>query len=85
MTIFATNLPGELNENDLEEAFGRFGEVEKISLIRNHDTGRSRGFAFIQMPDRREAERAIRNLDDLPWNHHRIIVRPAREHPGITI
>lgn len=83
MRLFATNLPRTLSEADLVELFATVGAVKHVNLIRDRITGHSRGFAFITMPDPQEAERAIRDLDQLPMGNQRIVVCAARDNPAI--
>jgi len=80
MRIFATNLPRELTESDVAELFAKVGAVKDVNLIRDRITGRSRGFAFITMPNPKEAEKAICNLDRMPIDNHLITVCRASEH-----
>ena len=53
MRIYVGNLPYESTEEDLTEAFSAHGEVESVTVIRDRDTGRSKGFAFVEMPTNR--------------------------------
>ena len=59
MNIYVGNLPNSVNENDLREVFQAFGEVEKAAVIKDKFSGESRGFGFIEMPNKIEAEKAI--------------------------
>jgi len=59
MNIYVGNLPGTVNENDLREVFQAFGEVEKAAVIKDKFSGESRGFGFVEMPNKAEAEKAI--------------------------
>ncbi len=59
MNIYAGNLPWGLTEEELRETFEAFGEVETVKIIKDKFTGRSRGFGFVEMPNREEAEAAI--------------------------
>jgi len=59
MNIYVGNLPGTVNENDLREVFQAFGEVEKTAVIKDKFSGESRGFGFVEMPNKAEAEKAI--------------------------
>ncbi len=78
-TLFVTNLPADVDEAEIVSLFAQVGTVTDINLVRSRDTGRPR-YAFVVMPNPTEAARALRDLDDLPWNHQRIVVRPAHEH-----
>ncbi len=59
MNIYVGNLPNSVNENDLREVFQAFGEVSTASVIKDKFSGESRGFGFIEMPNKGEAEKAI--------------------------
>jgi RNA recognition motif-containing protein len=59
MNIYVGNLSNTVNESDLRETFQAFGEVTTASVIKDKFSGESRGFGFIEMPNRGEAEKAI--------------------------
>ena len=61
--LFVGNLSFKLNETDLEELFGEHGTVVSCSIPTDRDTGRKRGFAFIEMSTQAEAEAAIKGLN----------------------
>ncbi|MFO7733931.1 MAG: RNA-binding protein [Candidatus Aminicenantes bacterium] len=63
MNIYVGNLPRAVNENDLRETFQAFGEVSTASIIKDKFSGESRGFGFIEMPNKDEAEKAISMLN----------------------
>ena len=63
MNIYVGNLPRAVNENDLRETFQAFGEVSTASIIKDKFSGESRGFGFIEMPNKGEAEKAISMLN----------------------
>ena len=63
MNIYVGNLPNTVNENDLREVFQAFGEVATTSVIKDKFSGESRGFGFIEMPNKGEAEKAISMLN----------------------
>ncbi len=62
-SIYVGNLPYSAQENELKEIFEEHGTVESVKIIRDRETGRSRGFGFAEMPNREEAEKAISALD----------------------
>jgi RNA recognition motif-containing protein len=62
VNIFVGNMAFNATEDDLRQLFEPYGTVEKINLITDRDTGRPRGFGFIEMPDGREAREAIAGL-----------------------
>lgn len=63
MNIHVGNLSFEATEADLEQAFGEFGQVKTVTIIKDRGTGRSRGFAFVEMPDRQAGQEAIEGLN----------------------
>ena len=63
MNIYAGNLAWELTEDDLRAEFAAFGEVESSRIITDRFSGRSKGFGFVEMPNKEEAEAAIAELN----------------------
>ncbi|MBR6022716.1 MAG: RNA-binding protein [Kiritimatiellae bacterium] len=63
MRIFVGNLSFKATDEDIREAFEPYGNVTSVELMRERDTGRSRGFAFVDMPDANEANKAMDALD----------------------
>ena len=59
MDIYVGNLPYSATEEDLKEFFGAYGEVKSVRIIMDKETGRSKGFAFVEMPNADEAHTAI--------------------------
>ena len=59
MNIYVGNLSNTVNENDLREAFQAFGEVATAAVIKDKFSGESRGFGFVEMPNKDEADKAI--------------------------
>jgi len=84
MNIYVGNLSYDLSSDELREAFEAFGEVASVSIIMDRDTGRSKGFGFVEMPDRTQAEEAIRGLDgsDLKGRPARVNEARPRRHDG---
>ena len=78
INIYVANLPYTVTEAQLVDCFSHYGTVEKVQIIRDHDTGQSRGFAFVEMPNDREAAAAIADLNGKNWDGRRILVEPAR-------
>ena len=60
MNIFCGNLNGDVTEADLEEAFKKYGKVSSVNLIKDMFSGVSKGFGFVEMPSKTEAESAIK-------------------------
>lgn len=63
MNIYVGNLSNTVSENDLREAFQAFGEVAKTAVIKDKFSGESRGFGFVEMPNREEATKAMSMLN----------------------
>ncbi len=78
MNIYAGNLSWDMAEDDLREAFAAFGEVETVKIISDRMTGRSRGFGFVEMPNKEEAEAAIADLNGKELKGRALRVNEAR-------
>ena len=78
MNIYVGNLAYSVTDDDLREAFGAFGEVERASVIMDRDTGRSKGFGFVEMPDNSQAEAAINGLNEKDLSGRPIRVNEAK-------
>src|SRR5712692_8657349 len=76
--IFVGNLDFGATEESIRTAFEAFGSVERVSLMTDRDTGRSRGFAFVEMTDSEEADRAITALNGTVLNGRALNVNEAR-------
>lgn len=77
--IFVGNLPFSTSSSELEELFGRHGTVSRAQVITDRDTGRSRGFGFVEMDSDDEANQAIEALDGTDMDGRQIKVNVARE------
>jgi RNA recognition motif-containing protein len=77
MNIYVGNLPYSITEDELRTAFERYGAVSSAKIVIDRETGRSKGFGFVEMPDQDEAEAAVKALDGAPLNG-----RPARVNPA---
>ena len=78
MNIYVGNLAYSVTDDDLREAFGAFGDVSRASVIMDRDTGRSKGFGFVEMPDDAQAEAAIKELNEKPLSGRPVRVNEAR-------
>lgn len=78
MNIYVGNLSYGVTEEDLKEAFEAFGEVETVKIIKDRYSGESKGFGFVEMPDRAGAEAAIDGLDGTELKGRTIKVNKAR-------
>jgi len=78
MNIYVGNLSYEVTEEDLKEAFKVFGEVDTVKVIKDNYTGRSKGFGFVEMPAKAEAESAIEGLNGKDLKGRNLNVNEAR-------
>ena len=78
MRIFVGNVAFSTSEFDLEELFGRHGRVTRATIATDRVTGRSRGFAFVEMPEREEALAAIEALHGSSFAGRPLTVNEAR-------
>jgi RNA recognition motif-containing protein len=79
--IYIGNLPFWSTEADLKDLFGRHGIVESVDIIMDRETGRPRGFAFVEMEESNAADNAIRALDGTDLGGRNINVNEAQGHP----
>ena len=80
--LFVGNIPYATTEQDLREVFTRCGAVASVRVITDFDTGRSKGYAFVEMSKPEEAEKAIRELNNLNLGGRAIAVSEARPRAG---
>jgi cold-inducible RNA-binding protein len=76
--LYVGNLPYETNEDDLQALFAQAGAVESVNVMRDRETGRARGFAFVEMVSDEEAQNAINTLNEQPFGGRRLTVNEAR-------
>ena len=76
--LYVGNLPFETTENDLQELFGTTGSVATIHVVRDRDTGRARGFAFVEMASDADALNAISTLNETQYGGRNLSVNEAR-------
>ncbi|HKR84379.1 MAG TPA: RNA-binding protein [Terriglobales bacterium] len=76
--IFVGNLNFNVVEDDLRQLFGRYGQVDRVALMTERDTGRSRGFAFVEMANTAEGEKAIAELNGSDFSGRTLNVNEAR-------
>jgi RNA recognition motif-containing protein len=79
--LFAANLPFALTEDELKMLFQNCGHVQSVKIIIDRDTGKSRGFGFVEMGSPDEADKAIETFDQYGLSGRRIEVREAEERP----
>lgn len=85
MNIYVGNLSFNATEADLENAFSEFGNVKTVNIIKDRDTGRSRGFGFVEMQDQDSGQRAIEALNEQEIAGRNVTVneaRPRESHGG---
>jgi cold-inducible RNA-binding protein len=75
--IYVGNLSFQTSENELSDLFAQFGEVESVSIITDRDTGRSKGFGFVEMSEE-NADKAISGLSGTELNGRALTVNEAR-------
>jgi cold-inducible RNA-binding protein len=78
ISIYVGNLSFNSDEGELRGLFENYGEVESAKIIMDQFTGRSRGFGFVQMPNREDGLRAIEELDSKDFNGRSLKVNEAR-------
>lgn len=76
--LYVGNLPFETTEAELEALFAQAGTVETVNVIRDRDTGRARGFAFVEMASASDAQSAIALLNAKPLGGRNLTVNEAR-------
>jgi RNA recognition motif-containing protein len=76
--LYVGNIPYETNENDLQALFAEAGAVESVNVVRDRETGRARGFAFVEMATDQDAQAAVTKLHDHPFGGRRLTVNEAR-------
>jgi RNA recognition motif-containing protein len=78
MNIYSGNIPKETSEADIREVFEKYGEVASVTMIKDKFTRLFKGFAFIEMPKKEEAEDAIKHLDGAMMGGRPLSVNPAK-------
>jgi RNA recognition motif-containing protein len=78
MNIYVGNLPYNVTESDLKEAFSEFGEIASVTLISDKFSGQSKGFGFVEMPNNSEADAAIKALNESAFKGRNIKVNQAK-------
>jgi len=81
MNIFVANLSFKLREDRLRNLFEPYGEVESARIITDRNTGRSKGFGFVVMPNEDQAENAIKELNNMEVEGRNLVVKASEERP----
>lgn len=81
MKIFVAGLPYDLDDAELEEIFEKFGTVVSAKVAIDKETGKSKGFAFVEMENREEGQEAIDSLNDISLGKKPLVVKEAEDRP----
>lgn len=81
-SIFVGNLSYQTTQDELYNAFAAYGAVERVNIVTDRDSGQPRGFAFVEMTERRDAETAISQLNGAELNGRAMNVNEARPKPA---
>jgi len=84
MKIFVGSLPYKVGEADLKELFEAYGEVESVKIVTDRETGRSKGFGFVEIADDESAQKAIDGLNGSEMSGRTIAVSEAQERKPST-
>ena len=76
--LYVGNLPYQVRDSDLEQAFSQFGQVTSAKVMMERETGRSKGFGFVEMGSDAEAQAAISGMNGQPMGGRSIVVNEAR-------
>jgi RNA recognition motif-containing protein len=82
MKIYVGNLSFQTTEQDLQDLFSQYGEVQEASIVTDRETGRSRGFGFVTMPDQAQATAAIEATNGQEFGGRTLNVNEARPKTG---
>jgi RNA recognition motif-containing protein len=82
MKLFVAGLPYDLDDAELEEIFEKFGTIASAKVSMDRETGKSRGFGFVEMPNDEEAREAIEHLNDISLGKKPLVVKEADERGG---
>lgn len=81
MDIYVGNLPYDASDSDLQQLFEKFGTVSSARVVSDRETGRSKGFGFVEMNDRAEAEKAIEGTNGTEMNGRALRVNESQPKP----
>ncbi|MER3499658.1 MAG: RNA-binding protein [Chitinophagaceae bacterium] len=82
MKLFVAGLPYDLDDAELEEIFEKFGPIKSAKVAMDRESGKSRGFGFVEMENEADAKDAIEHLNDISLGKKPLVVKPADERPG---
>lgn len=78
MTIYVGNLPYQATEDDLREVFAEYGAIKRVSVPADRETGRMRGFAFVEMAEDTQEDAAIEKLNGADWMGRQLRLNKAK-------
>ena len=81
MKLFVAGLPSDFDDVDLKEMFELYGDVKSAKVITDRDTGKSKGFGFVDMPEDADGKLAIETLDGAGLKGKKMAVKQAEEQP----
>ena len=81
MKLYVGNLPYRMSEEELRNPFEEFGEVASVNIVYDRETGRSKGFGFVEMPNESEAEQAMEQLNGQPVGGRPLRIDKATPRP----
>lgn len=82
MNIFVANLSYRIQDEDLRSVFEEYGEVSSAKIIMDRETGKSRGFAFVEMSDDEAGKKAIEELNGAEYDERELVVKQAEDRGG---
>jgi len=77
MNIYVGNLNYRIRENDLKSMMEQFGPVDSVKVVKDRETGRSKGFAFVEMSNDEDANKAINELNEKEFEGRKMVVKEA--------
>ena len=80
--IYVGNLPAQVTEAELKTHFSQAGDVISVNIVKDHQTGQIRGFAFVELSTRKEAQKAISMLNRRPFMGQELLVKEVRVRRG---
>ena len=78
MNIYVANISFRAREQDLKDLFLKHGSVDSVKIVTDRETGRSRGFGFIEMPNQSEGQAAVKALNGFDFQDRPLVVNEAR-------
>jgi RNA recognition motif-containing protein len=82
MNIFVAGLPYDMDDAELREFFEKFGKVNSAKVAMDKETGKSRGFGFVEMPEDTEGKEAIEGLNGISLGKKPLVVKQAEDRPS---